>query len=375
MKIGAIFWKSLKEQVRDWRTLGLSFAMPVVFMVIFGLAMGGGYYTYKIITDNRDSGPLGREWLQRLQGSLYANGRPVFILQAPGSAASDREKLEKHEVAARLTIPAGFSAALQRPAARPVEVTVTGDPGFPAFSLVKMMVDGELNAFAAAKSGRTPLVGSRLEMLGGGGEGSEFDYIAPGLMLMAIFMLLIQCAVAIVRECEAGTILRLRLMPLRSGEYLAGVGLTQVLFAVLMIPMMFYTAVAVGFHSRGSLLTGMVVGVLASLSAIAVGLITAAVSRTANQAFLIGNMVIIPVVFLSGVFFPAPQITLFHLGRPFGLFDLQPATHAVNAFNRIFLFGAGLGEIGYEIFMMLFLSAVYFLIGVWLFRRTHLRRS
>jgi ABC-2 type transport system permease protein len=48
---------------------------------------------------------------------------------------------------------------------------------------------------------------------------------------------------------------------------------------------------------------------------------------------------------------------------------LQPATHAVNAFNRIFLYGAGLGDILYELTMLVFISFIFFLTGLWFWKK------
>jgi hypothetical protein len=62
--------------------------------------------------------------------------------------------------------------------------------------------------------------------------------LAPGLMLMAIFMLLIQCAMVIVREAQSGTMRGLRFAGVPRGQCLESVGLPQVLFASMVPPLM-----------------------------------------------------------------------------------------------------------------------------------------
>jgi len=120
--------------------------------------------------------------------------------------------------------------------------------------------------------------------------------------------------------------------------------------------------------------TGIFFGVIASLSAVAIALIVAAFSKTEKEAFLWGNIIAIPIIFLSGIFFPLPEITLFNFGdTPFTIFDLQPTTHAHRAFLQVFLYGAGIGDLLYELTMLLAVTALYFGIGVILYRRFHLK--
>ena len=69
-----------------------------------------------------------------------------------------------------------------------------------------------------------------------------------------------------------------------------------------------------------------------------------------------------------------PSVALFTIGRhDIGLYDILPPTHAVNALNKVLTLGAGLEDVGFELFALLVLSVLYFTVGVWLFSRTQLR--
>lgn len=46
----------------------------------------------------------------------------------------------------------------------------------------------------------------------------------------------------------------------------------------------------------------------------------------------------------------------------------------MNALNKIFTLGAGLGDVAFEMGALVLLSGLYFGLGVWLFQRMHLRR-
>lgn len=379
MRVYQLFIKSIKEQIRDWRTLSLSLLMPVVFMVIFGLAFGKGYYNYKIFVINKDSGSLnknyGNELIDRLIKGKYQDNSNIFTVTLIKSKEKYLGEIQKHNAIAIVTIPENFSQALiNKNSDNKASVLYEGDPGYPSFNLVKIFLDGTLNELIKEITQYSSPVSSEIGYLVSSGSGSEFDLIAPGMMIMSIFLLIIQVAIVLIREIENKTIKRLQLTPMRTWEFLSGIGATQVLFSIFMVPLMFATAILVGFKSNGSLLNGMIIGVITSISGIAIGLIVAAFSKNTNQAFIIGNMIIVPIVFLSGTFFPLPQIYLFDLfSHHISIFDFQPATHSVNALTRIFLFNYGLKDLGWEIIMILFLTSIYFFIGVILFRTKHLK--
>lgn len=391
MKIIRIAWKAVLEMIRDYRTLLISFAFPISFIIIFGWALGSNYYTAKIFVINNDksiegSARYGDELVEMLSKYTYEDGTNIFKITSIGNKSEVGKRIEKREYAALIIIPPDFTSTL-----RSLEgagegkttnqnhqspmVEVIGDPGAPTYGLVKLIFDAAFNSFISLKTGYTPPVVTQAGFINaGGGKGSEFNYIAPGLMLMAIYLMLIQVAMVLAQEVEHKTITRLRMSGVRTWQYLAGMSLSQFIFAIVMIPLMLYTAVMMGFSSKGSLLVGMFFGVIASLSAVAIALIVAAFSKTEKEAFLWGNIITIPVIFFSGIFFPLPEITLFKIGgTPFTIFDLQPTTHAQKAFLQVFLYGAGIGDLLYELTMLLIITAVYFSIGVLLYRRMHLR--
>lgn len=376
MKTLSLVSKSVKEQVREPLMLGVTVTFGAVFMAIFGLAFGEGYSTYRVAIENLDAdGPAGVELVERLEAMTYDDGARLFIVERSASLEGLKERLQRRDLYAAVSIPAGFSRAL-RGAGPPVTLSVKGDPANTGFGLVRMMLQSALDDVLTERGGAAPPAALETTFIetnvkGGG----EFTYLAPGLMLMAIFLLLIQCSMVIVREAQSGTMLRLRLSRMRVWEFLLGVSLSQVLFAAAMLPLMYGMARLVGFQGTGELGTAFLVGLFASGTAVAFGLVNAAISRTVVQAFLWGNLMTVPVVFLSGAFFPIPERVLFSVGGyAVNLMDWLPSSPAVTAMNKVLIYGAGLGEVAPELFKMTLMSALLFAFGVALFSRTHLRR-
>ena len=103
-------------------------------------------------------------------------------------------------------------------------------------------------------------------------------------------------------------------------------------------------------------------------------MVVASFTRTVSQAFVVANFPMAMMMFFSGVVYPLPKIILFTLGgHEIGLYDILPPTHAVAALNKILTLGADLSEITFELSALAILSAIYFFIGVWMFKRFHLR--
>ena len=146
------------------------------------------------------------------------------------------------------------------------------------------------------------------------------------------------------------------------------IGVAAITFAFLVAS---YAASTARDHSGWPFL----IGALASLSVIGLGMVVASFTRTVSQAFMVANFPMAMMMFFSGVIYPDAQGDhLFTIGtRQIGLYDILPPTHAVVALNKVLTLGAGLSEVLYELSMLTVLSALYFAIGVWLFKRYHLR--
>ena len=136
----------------------------------------------------------------------------------------------------------------------------------------------------------------------------------------------------------------------------------------------FVTAWALGYRTIGSWSTVMAVGLLSSVSVIAVSLVVAAYLRTIFDLLTIGCFPFFILMFFSGGMIPLPPLSLFSIGgRSINANDILPTTHTIAALNKILNFGSGLGGVKVEMGFILALTAVYFVIGIAAFSRRHLR--
>ena len=223
-------------------------------------------------------------------------------------------------------------------------------------------------------TGQKPLLGYVEEPLGASAARSEFETYVPASLIFAVIMLIFIASMSVAREIETGTLKRLQLTPISSLDVVGGVSGALILIGVLAITLAFLVAELCGFRSQGPLWVAILVGAVASLSVIGLGMIVASFTRTVSQAFIVANFPMALMMFFSGVIYPLPKVTVFTVGaRELGLYDILPPTHAVVALNKVLTLGAGVDEILYELSALTILSVLYFAIGVVLFKKFHLR--
>ncbi|RUT44412.1 ABC transporter permease [Paenibacillus anaericanus] len=381
MRLLAVFKKSLIEQIRDYKALVLTLLSPVIFIVIFGLAFGQGFYTYTLGISNDDVGVMGEKLIYEFQNSKYPNGNLMFsVVMVDYDTEQVLNGIKKQKYDAHLYIPSDFSESLhnsgQGGETSSVRVPITGNPSYISYNLISSFVENHIHNFVWTKG----MVDNPIEIVYEETEStkikSEFENMAPGLMVFSVFFLLILSSMVVTKEVENRTIQRIVLSKIKPFEIYAGVSLSQLLLAVVMLPMVFATSLMLGFTTTGSFGLAYLVGLIATFSAIGIGMIISAFCKTSLEAFIIGNVVVTPMMFLAGIFFKVPPVKLFTImGKEIELLTLMPTLDAVNAMNKILINDADFFGILPELIVLTLLSAGYFMLGVYLFSRRYMRKA
>jgi len=228
--------------------------------------------------------------------------------------------------------------------------------------------------YAAATAGMQSPLDIQVNTVNGKQTLNEFELYVPALLVLALIMLMFTAAASLIKEKDKGTIIRLRLSNMTTFEWLTAVSLTQVIIGMLALALTFATAVALGYQTSGSLVAVLIVGLLSSLSIIAISLIVAAYLRTIFDLLTIGCFPFFILMFFSGGMFPLPPLRLFTIGdRAININDLLPTTHAINAMSKILNYGAGLNDLVFELGAIIVLTIVLFVFGIWLFTRRQMQ--
>lgn len=384
----SVFRKSAREQKRDLWVLGLSLAFAPLFVLIYWLWTGGNATTsYAVLAINRDAGftqidgttlNAGEATIQEMENLTFQDGSPILRVKSIVSRSEGETQLREREAAALVIIPADFSQIIVESQGGDLfpttDVEFIGDLTNPYYTVAAVMAMTAIDTYAVAATGEYRPIGLIETALGESAARTEFELYVPGLFVLAVIMMLFQASMMVAREIEGGKLQRLRISRLTAFELLGGISAWLVLVAIVEVLVTFAVASLLGFHSQGSLWIAILVGVITSFSIIGVGMIVASFSKTVSQAFVIANFPFGFFMFLSGAAFPVPMGSMFILwGQDFHLVDLLPPTHAVTALNKVFTLGAGIQEIAFELTALIILSVLYFGLGVWLFRKMHLK--
>jgi len=390
MRLWSVFRKSVREQKRDLMVLALSLAFAPLFVVLYWLMTGGtGSTAYGVLVINDDVSvtlangstlSAGKDVIKEMESLTYKNGSPLLRVSRVTDRAEAESQLRNRGAALLIIIPPDFSrvirATLEDGKPMTTAVTFVGDLTNPYYTIAAVTTMTAADNYIQAASPQRRPVQMVETPLGASAARTEFENYVPGLFVLSVILLVFQASMTVAREIEGGTLRRLQLTRVTSFELLGGITAWLVVVAVAEVLVTFVTAWACGFRSQGPLWIAVVVGIITSFSIIGMGMIMASFSKTVSQAFVIANFPLGFFMFLTGAAFPLPRYALLTVaGHAVGPYDVLPPTHAVVALNKVFTLGAGLGDVGYELSALLVLSAVYFAVGVWLFKRTHLKAA
>lgn len=224
---------------------------------------------------------------------------------------------------------------------------------------------------------RDKFVFTEVEGVSGTEAFTTFDYQAPGIIVFALLLLVVGVATTLAGEVEHGTLERLKITKMKSFDLLFGTLIPWALVAIAQVFILFLVAIAMGYHWQGGITTialAIMIGIIGGISSISLGLLVAAFSRSEKHADNLGMLVAVPMSFIVGAFFPLPRAVIGDFfGRTFQAYDVLPWAHTVNALRSVLTFGSELGDVVYEIAMMLVLTVILFVLGVICFSRTRLR--
>ncbi len=387
-RLWSVFRKSLREQKRDLWVVGLSLAFAPLFVFIYWLMTGGsGTTSYGVLVINQDVPVLqadgtmlsaGLEVVDGLRDLTYENGGALLRVTEATDRADAETRLRNREAAALVIISEDFSASLSAfragDSSANTDLTFIGDLTNPTYTVAAVMAMTVADNYTQGFTSAARPVNLMEIPLGNSAARTEFENYVPGLLILAVVLMIFQAAMTPARDIETGAMKRLRLTRLTSFEYLGGTVLWLGAVSVGSVLLTFLSAVAFGFRSQGPLWLAFVIAAITSLSIIGIGLLVACFSKTVSQAFVIANFPLGFLMFLTGAAFPLPRMNLFTIaGRSIALADFLPPTHAVVALNKIFTLGAGFSDVLYELTVLIVLTAFYFGVGVWLFQRAQMR--
>jgi len=303
----AITRKEIIHIVRDPRTLAIMFLMPVMQLILFGYAATTDIEHLPTVVLDQDRTLQSRELVDAYRASNYFD-----ILFYVRSETELGRLIDGGQAKAGVIIPAGYGRHLT--AENQASIAFVIDGSMPAVASTAFSA-----AQTVAQAQSTVLIqrvyGIEVEEQPGidvrprvwyNPDMKSANFMIPGLMAMILqVQSTILTALSIVREKEEGTIEQLIVTPLRSVELIVGkvtpymvISLFN-LMEVLLIGVFWF-----GVPINGNILLLLALGLLALLVSLGIGLFNSTIASTQQEAIFLTFFLMLPFMFLSGVFFP-----------------------------------------------------------------------
>lgn len=354
--------KELIQFLRDRVMLILILWLYTVEVVICTLALSFEITNMPLAVVDLDQSPASRALVQSfLTTDVFRSaGRP----QTSGEAT---EWLQSGRARAALVVLQGFQRDLARGEAPTVQVLLDGTNSNVAAQArgYAMQIISRFQV-PSANASQAVAVAQPIIRVWYNPDQSHTSFMVLSMVALAALMVgVIHPAASIVREKEAGTIEQLRVTPVRTAELFAAKTVPTLVIGLLSVFPSLLIVWWFGVPLRGSLAIFLGLTAVFLVSAIAIGVLIAAVSTTLQQALLLSFFGLFPMMFLSGTLAPVESM-------PTALQTISlasPLRHYLDGMLGLFLKGSGARELWPQFLILIAIGAPLFAVAGRIFKR------
>jgi ABC-2 type transport system permease protein len=299
-RIRSYFVAFAKGYIRNPIGLFFTLIFPIILILIFGAVFANsGSAAVDLYVENFDhNSPASIGFLQALNDT---GAIQVYVI--PTTSGNLSTVLAKSSEVAGLIIPDGFQAALENKT--PVSIPVFTNPSAASEAGITVgAVQGVESAFNLKLANGTAVVSSSYFNVGSQIY-TYIDYLIPGLIGFSILTSPMFSMVNISSTWKRDKLFRqLSLTPLTRAEWLTAAMIWYILLAIVAAFVMIFVGRTV-FGAHVSVVAWMFPFLVGGpVLFVSLGLLAGSVSKTPETAAVIGNVILFPMMFLSGTFFP-----------------------------------------------------------------------
>lgn len=387
MKWVHVFIKSAREQLREAWILVMVILLAPFFISVYYLMIESGDSGFDVVLVNRDIGTgetkhtalnLGDSLCALFKYSAAENellNIRILLAESRGQAI---EMLTAEKADAMLLLPGIFTACMLNPdgnSAGPANLELAGNQINTEYIVSAAWIQDVLGMFFTQRWEHAyPVLWTETNVGQSGGR-SGFELYVPGMLILAVIMMMFSASAAIVREIETRSLTRLKMSHLTAVSFLAGTSLVQVIIAIASVLLALLTALLLGYEILpGTFWFMLLVSILTSLSIIAFSLLFAAFCRSVRDVAIIGTFPLLVLMFFTGAAMPLNGPVLFRLKSfEFALNGILAPSHAINALNKVLLMGRPAAETFPDLAALIVVTVVYTLAGILVFNRKHMQ--
>jgi ABC-2 type transport system permease protein len=191
------------------------------------------------------------------------------------------------------------------------------------------------------------------------------DFLVPGIVGMTVMQLgLFGVAFGFVQLKRTGALRRLFATPTSPAYFLSAQVASRVVLGYAQVAILIGIGMWFGLQMFGSWLVLAIIIGLALLIFLAMGFGVAGWAKNEDQAAPVANLISLPMMFLSGVFFPREAMP--ELLR--GITQFMPLTYVTEALRGVVNEGAAFADLGPQLLGMGVWAVISFVVAVLLFK-------
>ena len=337
----AIAVKEFLQLRRDRRTVAMMFALPFLFLVVFGYAASFDVKQVRTIV----VGPLAAQ-----ASTVLPKAFDVVAVRPKDGRSQAIDALRRGEAVAAVVTPTTLGGSPQ--------LIIDGTEFFAARAV---------QVVAGGVAGGSPLGGAVKPEVLFNPELRTSVIMVPGLCgIILVFVGTVATALGVVRERQSGTLEQLAVMPFRAGDVFLGKIAPYFLIAAFdMVAVVAAGLLIFNVPFRGSVLVFALGTLLFLFVTLGIGVLISTVSQTQGQAIQLAMMTLLPQFLLSGLFFPLYSIAAGVRWIGYVL----PLTYFVRIARGVMVRGAPIGSLWLPLLMLAVLGGVVFGAAVLRFRR------
>jgi ABC-2 type transport system permease protein len=195
-----------------------------------------------------------------------------------------------------------------------------------------------------------------------GGDGIDyFDFVLPGILAMAA----VQFAVfwtsgSYARMGETKVLRRLEATPIPQSAFLAGQVMARLIIVAVQASIVIGIGALVGADIVGNPAWMVLVTVMAAATFLSLGFAIGAIASNVDSANMLSGMMVMPLIFLSGAWFPADSLP----GWLENVVSVLPLVPVMDALRTVAIAGGSIGDIGAELLQIAVWIPVTFAVAV-----------
>jgi len=365
-RLKAVTRKELLHIVRDWRSLVLALAMPLVMLLLFGYALTLDVDRIPTYVYDWDHTPESRDLIQQFRGSRY-----FTIIDAVDNYGAIERGIDRSRILMGIVVAKNYSRDLLAGREANVQILLDGSDSNTA-SIALGYASSIMEVYAAQ-------LRSDAQIRHGGGElkvpveprirvwyNSDLksrNFIVPGLIAVTLMIIAAMLtSLTIAREWENGTMEQLLSTPVRPVELVLGKLLA--FFALGFIDMVICVVVAIFIFQvpfRGSAWFLFLTSCIFLFGALCWGIFISATVRSQLLAYQIGMLTsFLPAFLLSGFIYAVSNMPYVIQVISYAV----PARYFVAIVNGVFLKGLGIEMLWGQAALLTLYAALVFLAAV-----------